>query len=184
MPRLTDKLLAHSAGSRVHVLENDAVEIAGVTFLGATLWTDFRLLGDPLLASREAGQVMNDYRRIRVNPSYRRLKPEDTMIWNRCSRRWLADRLAEPLPGPVVVVTYHAPSPRSLGTNGPLDLLSAAFASRLDDLVAQSGATLWMHGHIHQAADYHLGCSRVVCNPPGYPDEPVPRFDPALVVEI
>jgi Icc-related predicted phosphoesterase len=184
MPRLTGKLREAAAGSLISVLENNAVEIAGVTFLGATLWTDFRLLGDPLLASREAGQVMNDYRRIRVNPSYRRLKPEDTIIWHRSSRRWLGDRLAEPLPRPVVVVTHHAPSALSLKNQEPPDLVDAAFASRLDDLVASSGTALWVHGHIHRAVDYCIGGTRVICNPRGYPDEPVPKFDPALVVEI
>ena len=168
----------------MHLLENDSVEISGVTFLGATLWTDFRLLGDPLPAIREARQVISDFRRIRVNPSYRHLKPQDTIIWHRRRGERLAGRSAETAPGPVVVITHHAPSSRSLGNDGPLDLLSAAFASRLDDLVAQSGAALWVHGHIHQAADYHLGSTRVICNPRGYPDELVPGFDPALVVEI
>ena len=32
----------------------------------------------------------------------------------------------------------------------------AADASNLDELAARSGAALWVHGHIHQAADYYL----------------------------
>jgi hypothetical protein len=39
--------------------ENYAVKIAGVTFLEATMCSDFCLLGDPLLASQEAGRGMN-----------------------------------------------------------------------------------------------------------------------------
>lgn len=184
IPQLTAKLREHSAGSQVHVLENNSVEISGVTFLGATLWTDFRLLGNPLSACQDAREAINDYRRIRVNPSYRRLRPEDTIAWHRSSRRWLAGRLAEPAPGPAVVVTHHAPSALSLGNHESLDPLSAAFASRLDDLVVRSAAALWVHGHIHRFADYYLGGTRVFCNPRGYPDEPVPEFDRALVVEI
>jgi Icc-related predicted phosphoesterase len=184
IPKLTEKLRQEAAGSQVFILNDEAKEISGVTFLGTTLWTDFRLLGDPVLSSREADQVMNDYRRIRVSPPYRRLRPADTLARHQRSRRWLMLQLAERAPGPVVVVTHHVPSARSLGNHKPLDLVSAAFASRLDDLVAQSKATLWVHGHIHQAADYVLGNTRVMCNPRGYPDEPVPEFDPSLVVEI
>jgi predicted phosphodiesterase len=27
---------------------------------------------------------------------------------------------------------------------------------------------LWVHGHMHNASDYMLGTTRVVCNPRGY----------------
>ncbi len=43
LPRLREKLEGEAAGSSVHLLENRAVEIGGVTFLGCTLWTDFEL---------------------------------------------------------------------------------------------------------------------------------------------
>jgi Icc-related predicted phosphoesterase len=184
IPQLTEKLRKEAAGSQVFILDDEGLEISGVIFLGSTLWTDFCLLGEPLLGSREADQVMNDYRRIRVSPSYRHLSPADTITWHRSSRRWLAGQLAEPAPGPVVVVTHHAPSALSFGNHESLDLVSAAFASKLDDLVVRSRAALWVHGHIHRSADYCLGNTRVICNPRGYPDEPVSEFDPALVVEV
>jgi Icc-related predicted phosphoesterase len=184
IPKLTEKLRQEAAGSQVYILDDETIKIGRVTFLGTTLWTDFRLLGDPALSSREADQVMNDYRRIRVSPSYRRLRPADTLGRHQRSRRWLMLQLAERAPGPVVVVTHHVPSARSLGNHKPLDLVSAAYASRLDDLVARSRVALWVHGHIHQAADYVLGTTRVICNPRGYPEEPVPGFNPSLVVGI
>ncbi len=31
----------------IHILENESVVIAGVQFHEATLWTDFKLFGDP-----------------------------------------------------------------------------------------------------------------------------------------
>lgn len=43
---LTDKLRARAVELGVHFLENDATVIGGVTFVGATLWTDFALFGD------------------------------------------------------------------------------------------------------------------------------------------
>ncbi len=57
-------------------------------------------------------------------------------------------------------------------------------STALDDMVANSGAELWIHGHTHQAVDYLLGRTCVVSNPRGYPHETAAGFDPGLVVEV
>lgn len=69
LPKHIDKLKRLTRASNVHVLENDAVAVADVVFLGCTLWTDFELFGDPRVAGSHATQWMTDYRKIRVNPS-------------------------------------------------------------------------------------------------------------------
>ncbi|MCW3480629.1 hypothetical protein OL229_13865 [Neisseriaceae bacterium JH1-16] len=54
-------------GSNVHVLENDALLIDDIRFLGCTLWTDLRLYGpgDAMRWSmEEASRCMNDFHRI------------------------------------------------------------------------------------------------------------------------
>src|SRR5580692_6330672 len=43
LPELAELLKAETDGSNICVLENDAVEINGLTILGCTLWTDFQL---------------------------------------------------------------------------------------------------------------------------------------------
>ena len=50
-------------GTHVHVLENDRVVIDQVTFLGATLWTDYRLFGQDkeTAAKRTAEATLNDH---------------------------------------------------------------------------------------------------------------------------
>ena len=40
--------------------------IEGVRFVAATLWTDFAVTGNPVLAQVIAHQMMNDYRCIRA----------------------------------------------------------------------------------------------------------------------
>lgn len=65
IPGLLDKLRGKRVEG-VHVLENEALEIRGVTFLGCTLWTDFGLFGNPELARRIAGMEMADYARYRI----------------------------------------------------------------------------------------------------------------------
>lgn len=55
---------ARSAGGPgVHLLEDEIVTIRGVAFIGATLWTDYRIEGQ-VLAVRRAQERMNDNRQI------------------------------------------------------------------------------------------------------------------------
>jgi len=184
MPRHLEKLRRQAAGSNVRVLENEAIRIGGVTFLCCTLWTDFALLGDARLAGFTAGQVMSDYRIIRVSPTYRRLRSSDTAAAHRRSKDWLAEAARQHAGDRLVVITHHAPSAASVPDDFRGNLVSAAYASNLDELVASTGADLWIHGHLHNQSDYRIGGTRIVCNPRGYPGERNPRFQPDLVVEI
>jgi len=182
------KLIANikeiAQGTNVHVLDNDQVEIGNVVFLGATLWTDFRLLGDPVVSGAIAQAGMNDFRRIRMLPNYRRFQPKDARAAHAKSLQWLAKQVESERGKQFVVVTHHAPSPRSIPGRFDGDPLNPAFASRLDHFVADCGAALWIHGHIHHFSDYLIGTTRVIANPRGYPSEPHTGFAPGLVVEI
>jgi predicted phosphodiesterase len=167
------------------LLDRSAVTIDGVRFAGATLWTDFALDGDINHGMREAGSLMNDFRLIRVDPAYRRLRPQDVAAWHQADLRFLRSECMESQGTPFVVITHHAPSRRSVGPRyGGDNPLNAAYASNLDDFVAGSGADLWVHGHTHQAVDYRIGDTRVLSNPRGYTEDPVPGFVADLVVEI
>jgi predicted phosphodiesterase len=185
IPKLIDDFRRMSTDSNINILENDCLNIDGVRFLGCTLWTDFSRFGDPAIAGREAAKVMNDYRRIRVSPEFRRLTGIDTARSHARSLRWLREQLDSPAVHPTVIVTHHSPSPRSLDPAESEELISAAYASNLDDLVRASHAKIWIHGHIHRPISYWVGSTRVVSNPRGYPDNPPdPFFDPALVIEV
>jgi UDP-2,3-diacylglucosamine pyrophosphatase LpxH len=183
-PDLIAKLRTRAAGSSVHVLSDEALLLGGVRFLGATLWTDFRLLCSSPRAPIVAQQSMVDYRKIRVSPRYRKLVPADTALWHARSVRWLREVLAAPFEGPTVIVTHHAPSLRSVAPSRAGDELSAAYASALDGLVESSGARYWIHGHTHHNVCYEIGATTVLSNQRGYPDEPVAEFDPALVLNL
>jgi|WetSurSiteA1Bulk_404760.scaffolds.fasta_scaffold26013_2 predicted phosphohydrolase len=186
IPYLTDKLRKESHGTNVRVLENEATVIDGVSFLGCTLWTDFGLFGFPAVTSAIAGDEMNDYRRIRLSTAqFRKLRPKDTLRFHAISRGWLRRSLVDPSSlGKIVIISHHAPSKMSLVLGMEDDVLSAAYASNLDDLVDQSRAKLWVHGHMHASSDYMIGQTRIVCNPRGYPESPNPNFNPQLVIEV
>ena len=185
-PKHVGDLKQSTTGTNIHVLENDRLVIGGVTFLGCTLWTDFKLFRDPKLAGYHATQTMTDYRKIRVNPQYRKLRSVDTAVVHAKSLRWLYEEV-ETLKSngnKVVIITHHAPSKQSVSELYKEDILSAAYASHLDRFVEESSATLWVHGHIHTQQDYTVGSTRVVCNPRGYPDERNESFIPDFVVEV
>lgn len=167
----------------VHFLENAMVSIQGIRFVGATLWTDFRLGGNPLLAMSHARERMNDYRQIAAqrNP-WRRLVPETTYRMHLESRRFVESALND---GTVktVVVTHHLPLEQSILPRLRGEVINAAYASDLSSLVGIGKPALWVHGHSHESCDYWVGTTRVVNNPRGYSDENA-SFDSKLVVTV
>jgi Icc-related predicted phosphoesterase len=183
-PQLISKLKQLSKGTHIYVLENEAVSINGVRFLGCTLWTDFQLYGDIDVAIAAAQLKMNDFQRIRVSPQYHKIKPSHTVVWHKNSRRWIEQEIESCRDEKVIIVSHHAPSIRSIPEKYRSDPLVAAFASNMDDFIEWTDAKLWVHGHIHESFDYVIGKTRVVCNPFGYVDEPNDGFNPTLTLEI
>ena len=178
-----------AADSNVVLLEKAALELGGVRILGTTLWTDFAVFAgdDP----EDLAWSMSDCRRyvpdfggyIRCAAGDReiQLTPEVTRRWHLQSATWLRQQLSVPFDGKTLVVTHHAPSMRSVAPCYAMHPATPAWASGLDDLVAQ--ADHWWHGHTHEAADYLLGQCRVRCNPRGYGDENR-QFDPSLLLRV
>jgi predicted phosphodiesterase len=163
-------------------MENDVESAAGLVFAGCTLWTDYALGGDPVAGALAALCGINDHQLI-LHEWKKRFLPEHALARHHRARKFLAHAAAQDFPD--VVVTHHLPSAASIAAEYLNNPLNCAYASHLDDLVACSGAALWVHGHTHCSADYHIGCTRVLCNPRGYyPHDLNPRFDPGLVVEI
>ncbi|MGH8152772.1 MAG: metallophosphoesterase [Rhodanobacteraceae bacterium] len=191
LPNTLASLAALAAGSRIHVLDRQEWVFAGVRFLGATLWTDFMLdgLGGPReRAMAEATAFMRDFSRIgsAENPGNPFTPLESTHVFAR-ERDWLAQKLGEPFDGPTVVVTHHAPSPRSVHPRFAGSPINNGFVSDLESLMGAERVALWIHGHTHDSFDYVVHGTRVVCNPRGYAKDGVNEnaaFDPGLVIEV
>ena len=153
--------------------------IAGVRFVGCTLWTDFdsptsaRALSSPVtlgqqLVAREKAFRAADFA----------LKKNHTLINGQpmlahgvrelglSCQAWLRQALAQPFSGATVVVTHFAPSLLSADPRYGVTPGTAGFCNALDDLLPS--AQLWLHGHLHCASDYQVGNCRVVANPLGY----------------
>lgn len=185
-PDLLDALRARCDGTNIQVLENAAVTLGGFTFLGCSLWTDFCLFGTArkVEAWVQAAGLLSDYHRIQFSPERRLLRSPDTLQWHEASRRWLEAELRVHDLSRTVIVTHHAPSARAIPPFHAGEVLSAAFASNLDDLVAQSGVPLWIYGHTHWSDHFRLGETHVVSNQRGYPREQDKRFKPGLVLDL
>lgn len=180
----------------IEFLEADGIDLAGVRFLGCSLWTDFELFGadKKTIAMRVAKAQMNDFHCIKMSryaefqwSHSKYLTPEMAAMRHQGSMEWLSKKVEKGAdPKKTVVVTHHAPHPNSVPAHFVNDFLSAAYASDLSRLMGQAG--LWIHGHMHHSVDYNVNGTRIVSNPRGYTHKnggfENARFNPAFLVEI
>lgn len=167
-------------------LDDTEERIGGIRFIGATLWTDFRLHGDKLqnVSMAEAADGMNDYQYVRLQGEpHSPFLPDTALALHRISRNFLETALRTPHDGPTVVVTHHAPHPNSIAPRFAGKSINAAYITDLSELITSAGPDLWIHGHVHDSFDYRVGRTRVICNPKGYGREN-PAFVPSLVVDL
>ncbi|MEH2699157.1 phosphohydrolase [Rhizobium leguminosarum] len=187
-------------GTRIHLLENESLELDDYLFIGATLWTDFSVSigGDEHLSPDERrakafGLVpsqMADFsciyrsgpRRIGENGM---VTVQEILGRHRESRAYIDRELAKPDAGRTVVVTHHAPLTDSFDARFYGQVTNAAFASDLSDLIYRRRPSLWVHGHIHRARDYLSGDTRIICNPRGYGSErEINGFRANLIIDL
>jgi predicted phosphodiesterase len=177
-----------AAGTNVRVLDCEEALLGGVRFLGATLWTDFRIAGEGearAAAIREAERFMRDFSVVRMGEAA--FTPQASAALFARHAAWLEAKLGEAHSGPTVVITHHAPSPRSIHPRFAGSPLNACFVSDAERLLDGRRARLWIHGHTHDSFDYLVNGTRVLCNPRGYAKDSVnenPAFDAGLTVQV
>lgn len=173
-------------GSRIHLLENDSIEIAGCRFIGATLWTDFSVsVGDDEYIPPEERRAiafglvpsqMADFHCIFRSDERRSgenglVTVQEILNRHIASRSYIDRELGKAFDGVTVVLTHHAPHMRSMDPNFFGEVTNAAFASDLSGMIERRKPLLWIHGHIHKFRDYMADQTRVICNPRGYSRE-------------
>ena len=163
-------------------LEQTVKVIAGVRFVGCTLWTDFdsptsaRALHSPVtvgqqLVAREKAFRAADFalRKNHALTGGQAMMAEAVRGLGLSSQAWLRQALVTPTPErsneKTVVVTHFAPSLLSADPRYGISPGTAGFCNALDDLLVH--ANLWLHGHLHCPSDYWVGSCRVVANPLG-----------------
>lgn len=174
----------------VTLLDTAAATIGQVRFIGATLWTDFRLDGEDreLAAHLAVGAGLNDFSGAiggMVEPG-RAFSTWEAAHRHRRDRAFIEAELAAAAAAGLeaVVVTHHAPSPRCIHPQYAGSALNAGFASDLEETILRFEPALWIHGHVHNAVDITVGRTRILANPHGYGAEEAADFVPDLVVEL
>lgn len=182
LPGLAAAMRLYAKPAGITLLEQDEVQIDGVRFLGATLWTDFALFGEARRdqAIAYADKHLNDYITIR-NGHGGWLTARQSAELHATAVAWLAQKLEQPFAGSTVVITHHGPHPGSAHRRADGHLLNGAFVSDLTRLMGR--AQLWIHGHVHHSFDYTVQDTRIVANPKGYGKENK-SFVPDYVVEV
>lgn len=186
--------------STVTVLENETIVLGKIRVVGATLWTDFEVehgITTELPLPERKSYAINICKRYMMDfhAIYRSdwpakgmpglLTAKELIERHMESRDFIASELEEQFDGRTVVLSHHAPLPRSLHPAFRGHPSNAAFASDLSHLIAQGKPDLWIHGHIHHFRDYWEGTTRVICNPRGYERERAQTgFMSGLVVDI
>ena len=161
-------------GSRVHVLYNQAIELAGLRVLGTPLWSGLALSRNPLHESHLKRTLNWQHR------DFSMIYQDNGRLWT--VRAMLAEhakalaflRAELARPGtPSLVVTHWPPHRDSAQAEFSDDPWAPYFVNHLPGLVTQAG--LWVHGHVHGRCHYHVGQDPargwVACNPRGYPSE-------------
>jgi predicted phosphodiesterase len=156
-----DKMLDFCETTRnAHFLRPGQVTIDGVLFTGGTLWTNFM---DNPISQSVCKRMISDFRYIKnfqtrdaYDLYYKHVEYIKQSYENRGDK-------------PVVIVTHFLPAreciaPRWRGG----DLLNDYFANDLGSMIADMENTTWLFGHTHDAMDFELGNTRLVCNPHGY----------------
>lgn len=151
----------------IYFLEKDVKVINDVAFLGCTLWTDLNK-NDPL-TMYHVGRIMTDHRLIRNDQkNYVKVTPDDTAQRHREHIAWLRETVLDY--DKIVVVGHMCPSYESIHINYRGDyLLNGGYASDLSNFILDNPQIkIWTHGHTHNATEYKIGETLVVCNPRGY----------------
>ena len=165
-------LAADCAASGVTLLDPGTTDLGRARVIGATLWTDFALDGDPGVAMMIAGHQISDFSgAIRTGGGETPFTAAASAERHLRELAFIEDALFAAAPGPAVVVTHHAPTPRSIHPRYRSSAINGAFASDLEAVISRHQPPLWIHGHVHDAVDTTVGGTRVLANPRGYPDE-------------
>lgn len=173
-----------------NILTSDnSIEIQGYTFVGGTLFTNFRanrlLYQQPVQwdeNKRAAEAWVHDFSKVLTSKPDRVVKAEDyvtffNMHYSNIMKYKGKDN--------VVVVTHFPPHLACLdpywGSHPTASLLNPYFINDLE----VKGFKHWLSGHTHTAVDTVVDGCRVVINPLGYPQEHnVNGYRPNLLIEV
>ena len=148
--------------------ENHSLEFGGYTFVGGTLWSNFRL---PLVNKKQfrenialARNSIADFFYIAAGtpPHERRIEPEDYIARFNAQLGFIKQFRPR-----TVVLTHFPPHPACIAPPYADSPLNPYFINQID----VAGFGYWIAGHTHHAVDTVQDGCRIIINPLGYPNE-------------
>ena len=139
-------------------MDNETLEYMDHVIYAGTMWTDYN--GENVNIMNEIVYSLNDYRLIR-NFGTDVVLAEFKDFFTKFP---LTDK-------PLVVVTHHAPHPRSINVAryGLYNNVNHAYYQNLEEFILDNpNIKIWAHGHTHSTSDYMIGDTNVIANPRGY----------------
>lgn len=181
--------------SNLNVLYNESVDIDGIRFIGATLWSNFESKGIDFKdeVKKWAKNNVVDFSYIfkknneNYNLKYSPWSPEDMEKEFKKAYDFLSYELREKETEiPKFVVTHFAPHKNSIHEKYEKDLGTPYWCNHIEELLGFS--EYWIHGHTHDSFYYEINRTKVMCNPRGvsktYDLSSNANFNKNLIVEV
>ena len=135
--------------------------------VGGTLWTNF---GEDQLAQDTAQHFISDFRVIKG------FKTQMAKHLYYSDLAWIKRVCEQHSNKQKLIITHFLPAKECVDVKYKHSQLNSYFANDLGSWIETLEDAVWLYGHTHECADFHIGTTRMVCNPLGYPQE-YNRFD-------
>jgi len=180
--KLVRDMKSCAQGSKVKVLYNDLVDYKGFRFLGSTLWTNFKSVGDATFNKLQIVKSINDFAYIKIDPycsvDGRRGKVVESITTDFMELEYdkavdfIFSNLSQEFEVTNVVITHWSPdSTPAYSGRYPINHVTSYFYNDLGNKIAYSPIKLWIHGHDHHSDVRAVGSTIITSNQRGYYDE-------------
>jgi hypothetical protein len=168
------------------------VDIEGIRFIGATLWTGF-----PLHSTQYTSEQVMDYAKDNVSDfsliaedsgnKVVTFSPEISKILFEESKAKIIQLLPESHPKKCVVVTHFPPAKKLRHPKFTLNKVTSYFTADCADIIEAYQPAYWFYGHNHWSSTIRMGKTTLVSNQFGYPNERWKMggdFNPNLIIDM
>lgn len=164
-----------------YYLNNDSIEIDGVTFIGSCLWSSFDAYGPALksMCKLNCDGNLSDFSCIKVND--KRMNTTDMEEISTKSQEYLRDTLINNIEKKVFVITHFPPLIECENPRFPTNTLSPYFNNDLSGLIEKFKPEYWAYGHNHYNMSFTHYETQMISNQRGYRGESKYRGDGSLL---
>ncbi len=160
----------------LYLLENQSCVIAGIKFIGCTLWSDFSYETGGNVSLQEnnayiAQADISDFYQIRFSKENKKNSAMKCMSLFNKSVKYIKSELEKEHKGKIVIVTHFGIDKQCSNQKHYNSNLQPYFISNVSDILNNYNIDYWIYGHTHYSNTFNLGNTKIVGNQIGYPME-------------